>query len=57
MLLDRHPEQVLKNREQVEALLECLRESTDGVALKAPLAAEARPSAARATVNASGILL
>jgi hypothetical protein len=27
MLLDRHPEHVLMNRKQVEALLECLLES------------------------------
>jgi hypothetical protein len=58
MLLDRHPEQVLKSREQVEALLECLRESTDGVALNAPLRLPPRPaSQQQATVNASGIPL
>jgi hypothetical protein len=33
-LLDRHPEHVLMNRKQVEALLECPLESADGVALK-----------------------
>jgi hypothetical protein len=58
MLLDRHPEHVLMNRKQVEALLECLLESTDGVALNAPLPLPPRPaSQQQATVNVPGILL
>src|SRR5665213_2929675 len=43
-LLERHPEQVRMNRKQVEALLECLRESTDGVALNAPRSMPPRPA-------------
>jgi hypothetical protein len=58
MLLDRHPEHVLMNRKQVEALLECLLESADGVALNAPLRSPPRPaSQQQATVNVSGTLL
>jgi hypothetical protein len=44
MLLERHPEHVLTNRKQIEALLECLLESTDGVALNAPLHSRPRPA-------------
>jgi hypothetical protein len=56
--LDRHLEHVLMNRKQVEALLECLLESADGVALNAPLRSPPRPaSQQQATVNVSGILL
>jgi hypothetical protein len=58
MLLDRHPEHVLMNRKQVEALLECLLESADGVALNAPLRSPPRPASQQpATVNVSGTLL
>jgi hypothetical protein len=58
ILLERHPEQVLMNRKQVEALLECLLESTDGVALNAPLRVPPRPiSQQQAAVNVPGILL
>jgi hypothetical protein len=59
-LLERHPEHVLMNRRQVEALIECLRESTDGIALNAPLTVSPRPASQAQTavaVNASGIAL
>lgn len=59
-LLERHPEQVRMNRKQVEALLECLCESTDGVALNAPRNIPPRPACqpqAAVAVNASEILL
>jgi hypothetical protein len=58
ILLERYPEQILMNRKQVEALLECLLESTDGVALSAPQRVPV-PTASpqQAAVNATGILL